>query len=127
MGFQQNFRRVVGHFIVGNEKSASCCFVLKVGVGDEDGVMGNQPAVSINASEVSVIQYILCFAGRITGVIAIVSPYGYNVICFPLQCIRDINHDRQISSKVFGQQFAVDKHFAFPHNGFKMEEKLFTF
>lgn len=34
---------------------------------------------------------------------AAVCPYGYHIVCFPIQCVGDINDYRQVSAKVFGQ------------------------
>ncbi len=103
MGFQDYFCGSVGNFVVCHEKPAACHFVFEIGIGDENRTMGYEPAVTIDAAKISIIQYILCFAGRITGVIAVVCPYSYHIVCPPIQCIGDINDYRQVSAKVFGQ------------------------
>lgn len=102
MGFQDYFCGSVGNFVVCYEKFVVCYFVFEIGIGDENWMMGYQLVVMIDVVKISIIQYILCFVGRIIGVIVVVCLYSYYIVCFLIQCIGDINDYRQVVVKVFG-------------------------
>ena len=86
--------------------------------------MSYQPAITINATEVGKVEHILCLSGRIARIIAIIRPHGYHIILSPVQYVRDIDHHRQITAKMFSQQLPVDKYLALSHDGFEVQEQF---
>ena len=84
--------------------------------------MGDQPAVAVNTSEIGIVQYILGFSGRIGRIVTVIGPYGNHIFAIPVEYIRYIHHNRQITTEMFRQLLAVDKDFALSHDCFKMQD-----
>jgi len=126
MYLQQNFSRSFRDFVISHEQSSTGHFIFKVRVGNEDRIVRYQPAITIDATEVSKIKDFLCLSRRISRIVAVIGPYGNHVVLSPFQGVSHVNHYRQISSKMFGHQLTVDEYPAFPHNGFEVQKKFLS-
>ena len=86
--------------------------------------MGNQPAVAVDSSAISKIQYILRLTGRIRRIVAIISAYGYHIVFSKIHIGGNIRNNRQISPEVFIHQMSVNPDFRFTHDRLEMQEQL---
>ena len=101
--------------------------MFEIGVCDIHITMGNEPAVAVYASEVTEVKHFLSLAWGIGGVIAVVCPYGYEILLVPLNGFCDIQHNGQIASIVLGQQLAIHIDLAFSHDSLEMQKQLLPF
>ena len=114
--------RLLRYPIVRDKQSARSLLVFVVGVGDEYGVVHDEPAIAVDAAEVGKVEHRLFFAGRIGGVVAIVGPHGNHVVLTIFQIRCNIDDDRQVSAVVTLQQHAVEPHFRFAHDSLEVEK-----
>ena len=126
MYLQLYFRQSVRYLSESDKQATSRHLVFIIGISDEHLVMGDQPAIPVDAAKIGIVQHILRLSGRIGWIVAVISPDGNHIVTVPVQRIRHIDHDRQITAKMLRQQFAVHKHLAFTHYGLKMQEKFFA-
>ena len=122
VSLEQYICRGFAHLVVGHEKTTSCHDILVVGVGDKYLVVCHQPAVTIDAAKVGVVECALRLARRVCLVVAIVRPYGNDVLALPIYGICDINHNRQIASEVLGQLLTVYEYTALAHDGLEVQK-----
>ena len=89
--------------------------------------MRDQPAIPVDAAEIGIVQHVLRLSGRIGRIVAVIRPDGNHIIAIPIQHIRHIGYDRQVTAKMLRQQFAVHEHLTFAHNGLEMQKKFLPF
>ena len=89
--------------------------------------MYNHPAISVDTSTIRKVELVLWFSGRVGRIIAVVCPYGNHIIFSIFDVFGDISNDRQESAEVLVDQRPVNPYLGFPHDGFKVQEKLFPF
>ena len=124
---QLHLGRLIRHFPESDKQAPSRYLILIIGIGDKHLIMRNQPTIPVNTAEIGKVQHILRLSGRIGRIIAVIGPDGNHVVAVPVQSIRHIDNDRQITAEMLRQQPAVHKNLAFPHYGFEMQEKFFPF
>ena len=127
LSLHKNCGRGFRHVVIGNKQTATSRFVFEIGVGDIHITMGNEPAVAVYTSEVTEIKHFLSLAWGIGRVIAVVCPYGYEILLVPLNGFCDIQHNGQIASIVLGQQLAIHIDLAFSHDSLKMQKQFLPF
>ena len=89
--------------------------------------MRDQPTVPVDAAEIGIVQHVLRLSGRIGRIVAVIRPDGNHIIAIPIQYIRHIGYDRQVTAEMLRQQFAVHEHLTFAHNGLEMQKKFLPF
>ena len=97
--------------------------IFFVGIGNEYLVGLDKPAISINATSIGKVEYILRLSWRIRRIIAVVCHHGNDIILSILQHIGYINDDRQETSKMLLHQLSVHPYLGFTHDGFKVEHQ----
>ena len=95
-----------------------------VWVGDKHLVVGYQPAVTIDAAKIGVVQYSLRLAGGVALVVAIVRPYSYYILAREIYRLGDIDYHREITAKMLGKLLAIYEYSALAHNSLEVEEEL---
>ena len=97
--------------------------VFFVGIRNEYLISLDKPAISINATSIGKVEYILCLSRRIRRIIAVVCHHGDDIILSILQYIRYINDDRQETTKMLLHQLSVNPYLGFAHDGLKVEHQ----
>ncbi|KAF5047263.1 hypothetical protein DSECCO2_462210 [anaerobic digester metagenome] len=124
MELQQYFGPLFRYLAKTYKKPASGFYTGIIGIGNICFIVRNQPAIAVNAPEITEIQHILRLSGRIFRIVGVIGFYCNDIIAIMVHKLSYIYNRRKETTVVTVELLPVQPDNGFAHNGLKVQEQF---